>query len=92
MQVWNLVIGECWLADGNLQEETLVVYGTVYDSVQASGDLISINAAGKSISQIVWVTHMRYRNSLECKRKAATEEDKKATAKRRVTEEMNSLF
>jgi len=75
----------------NLQGESLVAQRTVYDSVQASGGLIGINI-DKSMLQFVRGTHRRYQEALECKRKAATEEDKKTASKRRASEEIQSLI
>jgi len=63
----------------------------VYDSVQASGGLIGVNI-DKSMLQFVRGTHRRYQESLECKRKAATKEDKKTASKRRASEEIQSLI
>jgi len=37
-------------------------------------------------------SHRRYQEALECKRKAATEENKKTAAKRRASEEIQSLI
>lgn len=75
----------------NLKEESLVAQRMVYDSVQTSGGLAGLNI-DKSMLQFVRCAHRRYQEALECKRKAATEEDKKAAAKRKANDQIKSLL
>jgi len=78
----------CWWTT---HKKSLVAQRTVYDSVQASGYLIYIHI-DKSMLQYARGAHRRYQEALECKRKAATEEDKQTAAKRRASEEIQSLI
>lgn len=67
----------------NLQEVSLVAQRIVYDSVQAAGGLTGVNI-DKSMLQFVRSSHRTYQEALECKRKAASDEDKKTAAKRKA--------
>lgn len=74
----------------NLQEESLAAQRTVYDSVQAAGGLTGVNI-DKSMFQFVRSAHRTYQEALKCKQKAASEENKKIAAKRKLNEAIKEL-
>ena len=74
----------------NLQEESLAAQRTVYDPVQAAGGLTGVNIE-KSMFHFVRSAHRTYQEALECTQKAASDENKKIAAKRKLNEAVKEL-
>lgn len=74
----------------NLHEESLTAQRTVYDAVQSSGGLMSVNIS-RDMLMYVRGSNARYTEALERKRKASSDQDKLLAKKRAAATEIKKL-
>jgi hypothetical protein len=74
----------------NLHEESLTAKRTVYDAVQSSGGLMSVNISRVMLTYVRG-SYVRYTEALERKRKASSDQDKLLAKKRAAATEIKRL-